>query len=229
MSAQTTSIDYSPTGIFLAADPVVKAVIVALLAASIVSWTIILARALAIRVELRNSAQLASSVGGLSGPAGLKDIAGLVPSSGGHIVSAMADEWSWSLVNRVQGYDQVRARLLSVVDLAIVRETAKIAGATSLLATVGSIAPFVGLFGTVWGIMHSFIAIGQTQDTSLAVVAPGIAEALMATAVGLFCAIPAVIGYNRLIHALGNLDSRWRDTAGAVEVAISRRFDRAGS
>lgn len=227
MSAQPTLIDYSPTGIFMAADPVVKAVIAALLVASVVSWTIILARALAIRAELRRSAQLASQVEGADDAAGLRDAAKAVPSGSARIVAAMAEEWTWSATNGVRGYDQARARLLSIVDLAVVRESAMVTGATSLLATVGSVAPFVGLFGTVWGIMHSFISIGQTQDTSLAVVAPGIAEALMATAIGLFCAIPAVIGYNRLLHALGSVETRWREIAGSVEVTISRQFERA--
>lgn len=93
-----------------------------------------------------------------------------------------------------------------------------------MLATIGSTAPFVGLFGTVWGIMHSFISIGQSQDTSLAVVAPGIAEALMATAIGLFCAIPAVIGYNRLMQSVGQLEIEWRSAASSIEVAVSRQF-----
>src|SRR3546814_6215521 len=92
--------------------------------------------------------------------------------------------------------------------VAISREIDKLSDRLNVLATIGSVAPFVGLFGTVWGIMRSFTAIAGAQNTSLAVVAPGIAEALFATAIGLFAAIPAVIGYNRLLHGVGRLDTR---------------------
>src|SRR3546814_15814025 len=90
----------------------------------------------------------------------------------------------------------------------ISREIDELSDRLNMLATIGSVAPFVGLFGTVWGIMRSFTAIAAAQNTSLAVVPPGIADALFATAIGLFAAIPAVIGYNRLLHGVGRLETR---------------------
>ncbi len=101
----------------------------------------------------------------------------------------------------------------------------KIADRLNVLATVGSIAPFVGLFGTVWGIMRSFTAIAGEQNTSLAVVAPGIAEALFATALGLFAAIPATIGYNRMIHRLDRIEARLNRFADGFHTTLSRELD----
>lgn len=225
MSSKAAAIDYSPSTIFMSADPVVKAVIVLLFITSLVSWTIILARFLAIWVEKRRTTALARAALTASAPGELRDATKGSNCAGARVMTAICEEWDWSLSNGVRGYDQCRTRMLAVTDLGISRESVKLAGATSLLATIGSTAPFVGLFGTVWGIMHSFISIGQTQDTSLAVVAPGIAEALMATAVGLFCAIPAVIGYNRLLFGLGNVEMGWRELAGTVEIALSRQFE----
>ena len=95
----------------------------------------------------------------------------------------------------------------------------------NILATIGAVAPFVGLFGTVWGIMRSFTAIAASQNTTLAVVAPGIAEALFATAIGLFAAIPAVIGYNRLVHSVGRLEARLLAFAEGYHALLSRTLD----
>ena len=97
----------------------------------------------------------------------------------------------------------------------------------NILATVGSVAPFVGLFGTVWGIMRSFTAIAAEQNSSLAVVAPGIAEALFATALGLFAAIPAVIAYNRFGHGLNRLEARLNRFADAFHATLSRELESA--
>lgn len=225
MSVKAEAINYSPINIFMSADPVVKAVIVALFIASLLSWTIMLARFLAIWIEKHRLGALAKHALAATAPAELRDATKWSNCAGARVMIAVCDEWDWSLSNGVRGYDQCRTRMLAVTELGISREAVRLTGATSLLATIGSTAPFVGLFGTVWGIMHSFISIGQTQDTSLAVVAPGIAEALMATAVGLFCAIPAVIGYNRLLFGLGSVEMGWRELAGTVEVALSRQFE----
>ncbi len=98
----------------------------------------------------------------------------------------------------------------------------------NILATVGSVAPFVGLFGTVWGIMRSFTDIAASQNTSLGVVAPGIAEALFATAIGLFAAIPAVIAYNRLLHRIGQIESHLHRFGDAMHMTLSRELERVG-
>lgn len=103
--------------------------------------------------------------------------------------------------------DGRRQRLATRLQNAVSREVDKLGERLNILATIGSVAPFVGLFGTVWGIMRSFSGIAEAQNTSLAVVAPGIAEALFATAIGLFAAIPAVIAYNRLGHSLNRVEA----------------------
>jgi biopolymer transport protein TolQ len=98
----------------------------------------------------------------------------------------------------------------------------------NILATIGAVAPFVGLFGTVWGIMRSFTGIAAAQNTSLAVVAPGIAEALFATALGLFAAIPAVVAYNRLGHRVNRMEARLGRFADGFHTTLSRELDRVG-
>ena len=219
-------LDLSPARIFLDADPLVQGVIVVLLVASVISWAIMLSRAWSISRERRAIAALNRSLSDVGSVEQLAQLSADASGAAARVAGAIGEEWGWSAQNAVGSYDQCRARILSVADLVIARETGRVAGRTSFLATIGSIAPFVGLFGTVWGIMRSFISIGQSQDTSLAVVAPGIAEALMATAIGLFCAIPAVVGYNRLLHGLGQLETGWRMIAARLEVAISRQFEK---
>lgn len=225
MAMPNVSMDYSPVAIFLQADPVVKSVVIALLLTSVVSWAVMLARFFAVWRERRSSGELLARVSNSSEPDAFGSLAQETQCAGAVVLGAVMDEWAWSRANGLSEYANMRERMRSVANLAIGREAALLGGATSLLATIGSVSPFVGLFGTVWGIMHSFISIGQTQDTSLAVVAPGIAEALMATAVGLFCAIPAVIGYNRIVARLGRVAQLWRDIATMAEVYASRRFE----
>ena len=118
-----------------------------------------------------------------------------------------------------------RQRLASVMDTIVAAEAERLAERLNFLATVGSVAPFVGLFGTVWGIMSAFFQIGQEQNSSLAVVAPGIAEALAATAVGLFAAIPAVIAYNRFSHRVNAFDARLQRFADRFLVSLSRELE----
>jgi biopolymer transport protein TolQ len=109
---------------------------------------------------------------------------------------------------------------------AVAAEMDKLSDRLNILATVGAVAPFVGLFGTVWGIMRSFTSIAASQNTSLAIVAPGIAEALFATALGLFAAIPAVIAYNRLLHVLGRMEARLQRFADGFHTTLSRELER---
>ena len=210
--------------IFLSADWLVQSIILLLVFASFVSWSLIINRAWAIQHErriARNARRALASVGTQG------QLHQLIAQESGQVVpilSAIDAEWRWSSENARSDYDQARERILSVAEMAVAREGRRLAGRTAWLATIGATAPFVGLLGTVWGIMRSFLAIGASQDTSLAVVAPGIAEALLATAVGLFCAIPAVIGYNRLQQGVSEVDAEWRATAGKLEVVISRHF-----
>ena len=118
-----------------------------------------------------------------------------------------------------------RERLASRMSAAVAAELDRLGERLNILATVGSVAPFVGLFGTVWGIMRAFTAIAGANNTSLAVVAPGIAEALFATAIGLFAAIPAVIAYNRLSHGLDRLDARLGRFADRFHATLSRELE----
>jgi biopolymer transport protein TolQ len=118
-----------------------------------------------------------------------------------------------------------RQRLAQVMDSTIAQEADRLSERLNFLATVGAVAPFVGLFGTVWGIMNSFFQIGQQQNSSLAVVAPGISEALFATAIGLFAAIPAVIAYNRFSHRVNQIEARLQRFADRFHASLSRELE----
>jgi biopolymer transport protein TolQ len=134
-------------------------------------------------------------------------------------------EWRRSVSKGRVDREGVRARLASIMNVATAREIDELSDRLNILATVGSVAPFVGLFGTVWGIMRAFTAISAAQNTTLAVVAGPIAEALFATAIGLFAAIPAVIGYNRLLHGIGRLEAHLQAFADEFHGLLSRQLD----
>ena len=122
--------------------------------------------------------------------------------------------------------EHIEERVATAMELIETRESEKLGSGMGFLATAGSISPFVGLFGTVWGIMNSFIGIANTQTTNLAVVAPGIAEALMATAIGLFAAIPAVIFYNVFARRIAAFNGRMNHFVGEFSTVLSRHLDR---
>ena len=187
--------DLSPWGMFMNADIVVKAVMIGLAFASLVTWTVWLAKS----VELRRQASLAKR-GASACSKATRTLAGGRAGAPGRD----ATRWRRSSMRRRarpacprdidnDGMKERVALRLERVEAAMAR---RIARGTGVLATIGATAPFVGLFGTVWGIMNSFIGISEAQTTNLAVVAPGIAEALLATALGLVAAIPAVVIYN---------------------------------
>jgi biopolymer transport protein TolQ len=214
----------SPWALFLQADIVVKAVMVGLLLASIWSWAIMIERSRRLRLLNREIAGFearfwkAGSLDDLKAPRGSHPAADLF--------HAGMDEWRASVEGRATvDREGVRARLAGVMAASIDRSISDLSDRLSVLATIGSVAPFVGLFGTVWGIMRAFVAIGVTQNTSLAVVAPGIAEALFATAIGLFAAIPAVIGYNRLLHVINRLEDRLAAFSAQFHAMMSRELD----
>lgn len=208
--------------IFMDADVIVKSVMILLIAASIFSWAVIISRGTSIFLEKRRASVVRQALVGVATRADLKDLTDGGEGRVNRIVDAVASEWTWSDDSAQRDYAMVRQRLASVLELSIATENQQLAGKSAWLATIGSSAPFIGLFGTVFGIMNSFIAISQAQETSLAVVAPGMAEALLATAVGLFCAIPASIGYNRIVQGLAEVDQEWRSIGCQLEVAISR-------
>jgi biopolymer transport protein TolQ len=220
--------DMSPLALFLEADIVVKAVMVLLLVWSIWSWMIIIERSRRITAINRDISAFEKRFWKASSLDELKDDREANPAA--DLFMAGMDEWRASTDGRSQvDREGVRARLTTVMGASIDRSVSDLSDRLNWLATIGSVAPFVGLFGTVWGIMRAFIAIGQTQNTSLAVVAPGIAEALFATALGLFAAIPAVIGYNRLLHRVGRLEDRLLAFSARFHAMMSRELDQEAS
>ena len=217
--------DLSPWALFLQADIVVKAVMLGLLLASIWSWAIILDRARRLKAINREAAKFEEHFWQSESIDALYDKAAKSKHPSAMVFGAGMGEWRRSLSKGRLDREGVRARLTSIMNVAIAREIDELSDRLNILATVGSVAPFVGLFGTVWGIMRSFTAIAATQNTTLAVVAPGIAEALFATAIGLFAAIPAVIGYNRLLHGIGRLEARLSHFAEEFHGLLSRQLD----
>jgi biopolymer transport protein ExbB/TolQ len=216
-AAAAVAPDYSFYGMFLQADPVVKGVMLGLVFASVACWAIIfekLVRLLWLRRQVGRLASIAKS-GVSSG-----NERGLVKK-----LLASADEELVDGASRGEDRSAVRARIERAMRGTLKSELQRQEAGLPFLATIGSAAPFIGLFGTVWGIMNSFTAIGQQQDTSLATVAPGIAEALLATALGLAAAIPAVMAYNAVSVALGRLAAR----SGSSLVAIAKSMSRPSS
>ncbi|HEX8063131.1 MAG TPA: MotA/TolQ/ExbB proton channel family protein, partial [Allosphingosinicella sp.] len=149
-----------------------------------------------------------------------------VPSA--KVLAAGIAEWRRSTGGKVVDREGARSRLALVMHSALTEEVDRLATRLNVLATIGSVAPFVGLFGTVWGIMRSFTAIAGANNTSLAVVAPGIAEALFATALGLFAAIPAVIAYNRMSFGINRLEARLQRFADGFHSTLSRELELEG-
>ncbi len=210
------------------ADPVVKAVMAILLVASIWSWAVAIAGYLRIRTAERAADAFENRF--WSGIA-LDDLYAEAKDRLAHpfetvFVAAMR-EWRRSgeqgSGNAPMAELALEARLSKVMRVAITREMDHLTGQIGYLATLGSAAPFVGLFGTVWGIMNSFQDIALASNTSLAVVAPGIAEALLATAMGLVAAIPAVVAYNKLTGDLGRYAGRLEGFADEFSTVLARR------
>ncbi len=215
--------DLSPWGMFLHADLIVKAVMIGLAVASLVTWTVWIAKSLELRSArssvrknlriLANCATLAQAYEQLRDDTG--------PAA--RLMQAAIGEIRQSAGLRGDGLKERIAWQLERIEMAAGR---KIARGTGILATIGSIAPFVGLFGTVWGIMDSFIGISKAHTTNLAVVAPGIAEALLATALGLVAAIPAVMIYNVLARSTAHYRALVGDASAQVMNLVSRDLDR---
>lgn len=203
-------------GLFEHADIVVKSIMIGLLLASIVCWALIFEKMF--RIWRLNREVRVLENASASGRLAASSRNGLINS----VNSAAQVEWTEGARNAASG--EVRDRLEQAMRGAMKRELKGIEKGLPFLATLGSAAPFIGLFGTVWGIMNSFTAIAQSKDTSLAVVAPGIAEALFATAVGLAAAIPAVIAYNQFTVALG----RASDKIGPALAGLARSLARRG-
>jgi len=206
--------DLSLIGLFHQAAPVVKGVMLLLLLASVACWAVALDRGVRLR-RLRR--EIAAFEGAAKSGAAM-------PEPGGEAIAAVlaAAERERRDGDASESRAERRDRIERAMRAAGADELRRIEPGLPLLATVGSAAPFIGLFGTVWGIMNSFTAIAQSNDTSLAVVAPGIAEALFATALGLVAAIPAVIAYNKLTTDLGRAAQRLNAGIVALAARVSR-------
>jgi biopolymer transport protein ExbB len=211
---------------FISADIVVKAVMVGLLIASVVTWTVWLAKSIelaAAKRRVRKGLETLAAARSIGEAANVLDRQrGVVPALTKAAINEM--QQSWDSADK-SGIKERVAQRLERLELAAGRNINR---GTGVLATIGSTAPFVGLFGTVWGIMNSFIGISEAQTTNLAIVAPGIAEALLATAFGLVAAIPAVIIYNHFARAVGGYKALVGDASTAVQCLVSRDFDRGG-
>ncbi len=225
--ALKTAAELSPWALFIQADIVVKAVMFGLLLASVWSWAIILERSRRLSKINGEAAQFEDWFWKADNLDALVEPASRASHPSARAFMAGMTEWRRSLNGNRAAIDRegLRSRLASAINVAIARDIDELSDRLSILATIGSVAPFVGLFGTVWGIMRSFAGIAASQNTSLAVVAPGIAEALFATAIGLFAAIPAVIGYNRLLHRVNRLEARLGNFAEEYLGLLSRQLD----
>jgi biopolymer transport protein ExbB len=218
--------DLSPIGMFLAADVVVKGVMIALALASVVTWAIFLVKMLELahaKSRLKRAVEILTRANGLAELGSkLERRAGVA----GDMVAAAIDEMARSeaVLDHAPAAG-IKERVSSLLGRIEIRSGKRMSAGTGILASIGSVGPFVGLFGTVWGIMNSFIGISKAQTTNLAIVAPGIAEALLATAIGLVAAIPAVVIYNYFARSVGGYKLVLADAAAAVERLVSRDLD----
>jgi biopolymer transport protein TolQ len=230
MEAETLAlaqeIDFSMWGLFARATFTVKLVMLMLTAASIWSWSIIVQKLITFRQARRQAARFDQAFWSGEPLDELFDQLGPDPAgSSERIFAAGMAEWRRS--HRSDGglIPGAQARIDRSMDVAIAKESETLQSGLSVLATVGSTAPFVGLFGTVWGIMTAFIEIAEQQSTNLAVVAPGIAEALLATGLGLLAAIPAVIFYNKLSADSDRILGGYEAFADEFATILSRQLD----
>jgi biopolymer transport protein ExbB len=214
--------DLTPWGMFVTANLVVKSVIVGLLLASVATWTVWLAKTIELVMLWRRAR---TALAALVDAAALADVEARLADGGpvAELVRSAALELGNSLEMAADG---IKERVASRLERSEATAGRRIARGTGILATIGSTAPFVGLFGTVWGITNSFIGISQTQITNLAVVAPGIAEALLATTFGLVAAIPAVAIYNGFTRAIAGYRALLADCAAAILRLVGRDLDR---
>ena len=229
LAPATPSADFSFLALFLQAHIVVKLVMIGLILASVWSWGIIIEKAFVFGRTRREADEFERLF--WSGQS-LDELYSLLSqrraSSIASLFIAAMREWRRSIENTVRPLAGVQDRIERVMDVTIAREMDRLERRLLFLATVGSTAPFIGLFGTVWGIMTSFQSIAASKNTSLAVVAPGIAEALFATALGLLAAIPAVIFYNKFSTEAGRLSQRFEGFADEFLAIVSRQIDMRG-
>jgi biopolymer transport protein TolQ len=218
--------DMSFWALFWQAHIVVKAVIVGLVAASVWSWAIIIDKTLLYARTRRDMDRFEDNFwSGNSLEELYRSLSGGAPEGMGAVFVAAMREWKRSFENGGRSVASLAQRIDKVLDVTIQREVERLESKLLFLSTIASSAPFIGLFGTVWGIMHSFTSIAVSKNTSLAVVAPGIAEALFATAIGLFAAIPALMAYNKLQAEAAKAQTRLETFADEFSAILSRQID----
>ena len=225
VSLMTDAATLSPLALFLQADIVVKLVMLGLLLASIWTWAIILSFAMKLSKTKKASDKFEQDFWRSEDIDRFYDLHDRSNLPSAKVFAAGVKEWRRSTKGHVIDREGTRDRLSTAMGAAVAAEVDHLSDRLNILATVGSVAPFVGLFGTVWGIMRSFTAIAAENNSSLAVVAPGIAEALFATAIGLFAAIPAVIAYNRFSHGINRLEARLNRFADGFYSTLSRELE----
>lgn len=216
-----------PLQLFLDADIVVQFVIVGLVLASIWVWTIIVSFSLRMGRVRRRSGEFEEAFWEAEQPEALLSGRRKPDNPSARVAAAGLAELRVSTKDGLRNRDGAKARISLAMEGQVASEADALADRLNFLATTGSVAPFVGLFGTVWGIMNSFFQIGMQQNSSLAVVAPGISEALFATAIGLFAAIPAVIAYNRFSHRVNGYEAHLRRFADQVHAQVGRELERS--
>lgn len=242
-AAPTTDVSINQTGgtlgpdvngisvmsLFLRADPLVKGVFALLVLASLWSWMIIINKALVLRSLRRKGDKFEKTFwSGLSLEELYQQFAQRTDHPMAAVFVAALREWRRAFEHGTPRETQlvsIRDRIDKAMSVTVLREMDGLERQLGFLATVGSVSPFIGLFGTVWGIMNSFSAIAARHDTTLAVVAPGIAEALFATAMGLLAAIPAVIFYNRFVNEMARYNNRLNGFADEFSAILSRQLD----
>ncbi len=213
-------------GMFLQASLLVKVVMLALLGASIWSWAIIVNKSILYSRTRRAMDKFEQIFWSGTSLEELYATLSSRPATGmASLFVAAMREWKRSVQNVGSSFMGLQARIDKVLDVSISREVERLESNLLFLATVASAGPFVGLFGTVWGIMTSFRSIAASKNTSLAVVAPGIAEALLATALGLFAAIPALVAYNKLSGDVAKKQARMEGFADEFSSILSRQID----
>ena len=228
MDASAAAPNFSFFALFMQADWVVKGVMIGLILASLGSWAVILDKLFRFTSLNRAADRFEEQV---TAGRSLEDVAGEAGANPRHalprMLQAALKEWRDAKAKGAMSENQAAflvARIDRILDTQIARETSKVEEGLGSLAIVATASPFIGLFGTVWGIMHAFQNIALSKNTSLAVVAPSIAEALFATAVGLIAAIPAYIAYNKFSTDAGKYAGRLEGFADDLSTAIQRRL-----
>lgn len=212
--------------LFMQANWVVKLVMVGLILASVWCWAIIIDKAIAFAAARRAAARFEEDFwSGRPLEELYRQLEERRTKGAASVFVAAMREWKKSFEKGARSPAGLQMRIEKAMDVTLARETERLESRLSFLATIGSASPFIGLFGTVIGIMSSFQSIAASKNTSLAVVAPGIAEALLATAIGLFAAIPAVVAYNKLTGSAGKITAQWENFAEEFSSILSRQID----